>query len=171
MNVVVWGQVKNENSSLPVAVRVSKTRMLKLPIMPISRWPDQFKPYRGFFKDWEAGKLTNCENNFAHMVQPSERKFPLKRISVQNVLPASGTKVFLPENRNETPTGCVVQWDILPLWEILSRYLKFIYLSWYDLWMLHFWKSQRLVKIFSGWHLDRIVTKLQRSVYFTSFVD
>ena len=31
MNVVVRGQVKSENSSLPVAVRVSKTRMLKLP--------------------------------------------------------------------------------------------------------------------------------------------
>ena len=33
MNVVVWGQVKSENSSLPVVVRVSKTRMLKLPII------------------------------------------------------------------------------------------------------------------------------------------
>ena len=32
MNVVVWGQVKIENSSLPVAVRDSKTRVLKLPI-------------------------------------------------------------------------------------------------------------------------------------------
>ena len=34
VNVVVWGQVhcKSENSSLPVAVRVSKTRLLKLPI-------------------------------------------------------------------------------------------------------------------------------------------
>ena len=30
VNVVVWGQVKSENSSLPVSVRVSKTRMLKL---------------------------------------------------------------------------------------------------------------------------------------------
>ena len=28
MNVVVWGQVKSENSSLPVAVEVSKTRAL-----------------------------------------------------------------------------------------------------------------------------------------------
>ena len=33
VNVVVWGQVKSENSSLPVAVRVSKTRVLKLPIV------------------------------------------------------------------------------------------------------------------------------------------
>ena len=32
MNVVVWGQVKIEISSLPVAVRVTKTRVLKLPI-------------------------------------------------------------------------------------------------------------------------------------------
>ena len=31
-NAVVWRQVKRENSSLPVAVRVSKTRVLKLPI-------------------------------------------------------------------------------------------------------------------------------------------
>ena len=30
--MVVLGQVKIENSSLPVAVRVSKTRVLKLPI-------------------------------------------------------------------------------------------------------------------------------------------
>ena len=29
LNVVVRGQVKSENSSLPVAVRVSKTRALK----------------------------------------------------------------------------------------------------------------------------------------------
>ena len=48
MNVVVCGQIKNENSSLPVAVRVSKPRMLKLPyfyvLLPsratrVSRWP------------------------------------------------------------------------------------------------------------------------------------
>ena len=32
VNVFVWRQVKRENSSLPVAVRVSKTRVLKLPI-------------------------------------------------------------------------------------------------------------------------------------------
>ena len=32
VNVVVCGQVKSENTSLPVAVRVSKTRVLKLPI-------------------------------------------------------------------------------------------------------------------------------------------
>ena len=31
VNVIVWGQVKSENSSLPVAVRVSETRVLKLP--------------------------------------------------------------------------------------------------------------------------------------------
>ena len=31
MNLAVLGQVKIENSSLPVAVRVSKTRVLKLP--------------------------------------------------------------------------------------------------------------------------------------------
>ena len=31
MNVVVRGQVKSENSSLPVGVRVSETRVLKLP--------------------------------------------------------------------------------------------------------------------------------------------
>ena len=31
VNVVVCGQVKNENCSLPVAVRVSKLRVLKLP--------------------------------------------------------------------------------------------------------------------------------------------
>ena len=31
INVVVWRQVKRENSSLPVAVRVSKTCVLKLP--------------------------------------------------------------------------------------------------------------------------------------------
>ena len=47
-NVVVCGQVKNENSSILVAVRVSKPRMLKLPyfyvLLPsratrVSRWP------------------------------------------------------------------------------------------------------------------------------------
>ena len=32
VNVAVWGQTKSENISLPVAVRVSKTRVLKLPI-------------------------------------------------------------------------------------------------------------------------------------------
>ena len=32
VNVVVRGQVKSENSSLPVGVHVSETRMLKLPI-------------------------------------------------------------------------------------------------------------------------------------------
>ena len=32
VNVVVLGQVKSENSSLTVVVRVSKTRVLKLPI-------------------------------------------------------------------------------------------------------------------------------------------
>ena len=32
VNVIVWGQVKIEISSLPVAVRVSKTRSFKLPI-------------------------------------------------------------------------------------------------------------------------------------------
>ena len=31
VNVVVGGQVKSENTSLPVAVRFSKTRVLKLP--------------------------------------------------------------------------------------------------------------------------------------------
>ena len=31
INVVVWRQSKKENSSLPVAVRVSKTRLLKVP--------------------------------------------------------------------------------------------------------------------------------------------
>ena len=31
MNVAVSGQFKSENSSLPVSVRVSKTRVLKLP--------------------------------------------------------------------------------------------------------------------------------------------
>ena len=30
VNVIVWEQVKSENSSLPVAVRVSKTNVLKL---------------------------------------------------------------------------------------------------------------------------------------------
>ena len=39
VNVVVWRQVKRENSSLQFAVRVSKTRVLKLPIgiLPSSR--------------------------------------------------------------------------------------------------------------------------------------
>ena len=32
INVVVWRQAEKENSSLPVAVRVSKTRVLKVPI-------------------------------------------------------------------------------------------------------------------------------------------
>ena len=40
VNVVVWGQVKSENSSLPVAVRVSKTRVLKLPTKFL--WGDVF---------------------------------------------------------------------------------------------------------------------------------
>ena len=31
--MVVWGQVKSENSSIPVTVRVSKTRLLKFPIV------------------------------------------------------------------------------------------------------------------------------------------
>ena len=35
VNVVVCRQVKRENRSLPVAVRVSKTRVLKLPIVLI----------------------------------------------------------------------------------------------------------------------------------------
>ena len=34
VNVVVWRQIKRENSSLPVAVRISKTCMLKLPNVP-----------------------------------------------------------------------------------------------------------------------------------------
>ena len=32
VNAVVWGKVKSENSSLPVAVRTSKTRVFKLPV-------------------------------------------------------------------------------------------------------------------------------------------
>ena len=36
VSVVVWRQVKRENSSLPVAVRLSKTRVLKLPISSVS---------------------------------------------------------------------------------------------------------------------------------------
>ena len=36
VNVVVWGQVKSENVSLPIAVRVSKTRVLKLLLNMIS---------------------------------------------------------------------------------------------------------------------------------------
>ena len=35
VNVAVWKQVKRENSSLPVAVRVSKTCVLKLSIMSV----------------------------------------------------------------------------------------------------------------------------------------
>ena len=35
VNVVVWRQVKKENSSLPVAVRVWKSRLLKLPNLQI----------------------------------------------------------------------------------------------------------------------------------------
>ena len=38
VNVVVWREVKRENSSLPVAVRVSKTRVLKLPYI-YECWP------------------------------------------------------------------------------------------------------------------------------------
>ena len=37
VNVVVRGQVKREYSSLPVAVRVSKTRVLKLPTYIFAR--------------------------------------------------------------------------------------------------------------------------------------
>ena len=33
VNLVVRGQVKSENSSLPVAIRVSKTRVLKLSVL------------------------------------------------------------------------------------------------------------------------------------------
>ena len=40
VNVVVCGQVKNENCSLPVAVRVSKLRVLKLPNI----WARQPRP-------------------------------------------------------------------------------------------------------------------------------
>ena len=42
MNVVGRGQVKSENSSLPVAVRVSKTRVLKLPTSVLFRGDDDF---------------------------------------------------------------------------------------------------------------------------------
>ena len=37
VSVVVCGQVKTENSSLPVAVRVSKIRVLKLPNLVTTR--------------------------------------------------------------------------------------------------------------------------------------
>ena len=33
VNMVVWGQLKSENSSLPVTVRASKTHVLKFPIV------------------------------------------------------------------------------------------------------------------------------------------
>ena len=36
VNAVVRGQVKSENSSLPVAVRVSKTFLLKLPNVKVA---------------------------------------------------------------------------------------------------------------------------------------
>ena len=36
VNVVVWIQIKRENGSLPVVVRVSKTRVLKLPTYPLA---------------------------------------------------------------------------------------------------------------------------------------
>ena len=38
VNVVVRGQVKSENSSLPVGVRVSETRVLNLPIKALGVW-------------------------------------------------------------------------------------------------------------------------------------
>ena len=38
VNVVVSGQVKSEKSSLPVAVRISETRVLKLPIICTYSW-------------------------------------------------------------------------------------------------------------------------------------
>ena len=44
MNVVVCGQVKSENSSLPVTVRVSKTCLLKLPNIELARRGDNILP-------------------------------------------------------------------------------------------------------------------------------
>ena len=46
-NSVVWRQVKRENSSLPVADRVSKTRVLKLPI-----YLQDCGPWRGKTFSW-----------------------------------------------------------------------------------------------------------------------
>ena len=58
VKVVVPGQIKSENSSLPVAVRVSKTRVLKLPSIniwnvlwlsssPVPKLSFHLSPYRG----------------------------------------------------------------------------------------------------------------------------
>ena len=55
MNVVVWGHVKIENNSFPVAVRDSKTRLLKLPNVSQHResWVAKyFKLISGFLKMW-----------------------------------------------------------------------------------------------------------------------
>ena len=43
VNVVVWGQVKSENSSLSVGVRVSETRVLKSHWLQISRIAGQVR--------------------------------------------------------------------------------------------------------------------------------
>ena len=52
INVVVRRQVKRENNSIPVAVRVSKTRVLKLPIVVLSltmvSWILKSGPVLGF---------------------------------------------------------------------------------------------------------------------------
>ena len=51
---MVWGQVKRENSSLPVAVRVSKMRVLKLPIAhlptPTKPFSKRKKPFKNLYR-------------------------------------------------------------------------------------------------------------------------
>ena len=61
MNVVVWGQVKSKNSSLPVAVRISKTRVLKLPKAPAKRSQHANATYRNI-----VGR--NMLRAFGHLV-------------------------------------------------------------------------------------------------------
>ena len=69
VNVVVWRQVKTENSSFPVAVRISKTRVLKLAIIHCIRPPRSLRTKTYFRRSGE----TTAGNTSAFAGQPSCR--------------------------------------------------------------------------------------------------
>ena len=45
--------------------------------------------FRDFIKGWVLRKLTSCEDNFVHLVKPSEANFIYQRSSLKIILPVS----------------------------------------------------------------------------------
>ena len=70
VNVVVWRQVKRENSSLPVAVRVSKTRVLNFRI--VTSYGRPIITNQAFLCQRVHGKLNSIEGKLP--VQPKVRQ-------------------------------------------------------------------------------------------------